>query len=105
MNTYIPEFPAACFKGIPDLDAVLSGTAGPISEFVMPIAAVKMAGLATEATLSRLVEYFQELSKQHPMAIVIFISAVSANKEAVKFAVHNREFMGVAAKLGKYFQA
>jgi len=85
------------------LEGVLYGTPEPVSEFVMPVLAVKMAGLATEDTLSRLVGYFQELSIQHPMAIVIFISAVSANKETAKFATRNREFMDVAAKLGKYF--
>ena len=103
MTTHIPEFPAACFKGIPELDAVLSGTAGPISEFVMPIVAVKMAGLATEATLSRLVEYFQELSTQQPMAIVIFISAMSTHREKGVFFTANREFMATCTALGKYF--
>lgn len=103
MTTYIPTFPAACFKPLPTPEEVLYGKPEPVTEFTMPILAIKLAKMATEETLSPLLAYVQELSKQYPMAIVIFISAVATQEKHAAFYSCNRDYMSVAAKLGKYF--
>lgn len=103
MTTYIPTFPSACFKPLSAPEEVIYGKPEPVTEFTMPVLAIRLASMATKETLSPLLDYFRELSKQYPMAIVIFICAVAANKRHGEFYMTNPDFTAATAELGKYF--
>lgn len=103
MAQYIPSFPEGCFRDWPTLAQITTGTAPAVNEFLAPVLAVALAAQATEDTLSPLVAYFQELSKQYPAVIAVFLAAVSTHRDKAKFYAANRDFISAAAKVSRCF--
>jgi hypothetical protein len=110
MTTYTLEFPAGCFRNIPSVESVLYGIDRygsefkiQLTEFTMPLFAMNAARYVTEDNASKLTGLFEEISKQHPMAMVIFVRAVFADVSRGMVALRNREFATYVAKLATYF--
>ena len=96
------SIPTAALR-FPPLPVFLSGTYAPVSDLALPVFAVAMAGQATEEALDKLVDFFTEASTRDPMALVIFLTALTTHKDKLAFYLNNRKCCDAIRSIAKFF--